>query len=649
VRGLHFVDDRTLLVSAVRGLWRVDADAPGAKPVEIGARVAVGASALSPDRRDLAVYRGWKVELLDARSGTAKWSTSAVDRGMGAFLAFDEAGSQVLLSTLEHRMTAGRIQEIPSIRIYDRASGTLQATHEVGTVGPMVVAGGQILIGGRAPAFVDAASGAVKKRLALPDPKITAVVRHPRLPGFALVAGNTGSTSLVSLASGRVLAILRATSNGEYVTATPEGYYRASLDGARSVAWRFDCPLEAFPFSQFSAGLDRPEVVRDALAGKPPADAAAFERPPYIRLQSPPTTSATDSVEIPLAVWAPEQVKSLQAFVNGRAATRMDVGRRRARLSLEVPLLPGRNRVSVVAYDQAGTPSNPRAIDVESTAAGTFRPDLWVVAVGVSRYPRLAPSQQLEVADDDARAIAKLLAEQAGPGKAYARAHVTTLIDGQATVESVTGAIEKLATMRPDDLGVLFFAGHGVKLADGKSVLLTSQASLATAADKQSSVGWAQMNRALAKAKGRVVVLLDACHSGHLSTEQVASNEKLAQELSEGRRATMVVFAAARGRQLSYEVSAGRLASTRGLELAWAGQRPPAQPSAARGHGLFTAALIEALSGKASDIDKSGAIESSEVIAYVTDRVRGLSNGMQTPWLVRQEMFGDFALGGAGR
>ena len=106
----------------------------------------------------------------------------------------------------------------------------------------------------------------------------------------------------------------------------------------------------------------------------------------------------------------------------------------------------------------------------------------------------------------------------------------------------------------------------------------------------------------------------------------------------------MVVFAAARGRQLSYEASAENIGSSRSLELAWGDKPPPPLPPLSRGHGLFTASVLEALAGKATDIDKSGAIETSELIAYVTDRVRMRSNGMQTPWLVRQEMFGDFAL-----
>ena len=62
------------------------------------------------------------------------------------------------------------------------------------------------------------------------------------------------------------------------------------------------------------------------------------------------------------------------------------------------------------------------------------------------------------------------------------------------------------------------------------------------------------------------------------------------------------------------------------------------------GHGLFTSALLEGLAGEATDRDRSGAIEVGELIDYVTERVRSASNGKQTPWVARRELFGDFVI-----
>jgi uncharacterized caspase-like protein len=206
--------------------------------------------------------------------------------------------------------------------------------------------------------------------------------------------------------------------------------------------------------------------------------------------------------------------------------------------------------------------------------------------------------------------------------------------------------------MAPDDLAVLFLAGHGVRLPEGKMVYLTNKAAMNGESARANGVGWDRIQAALNRAKGRVVVLLDACHSGHVSTEIVVPNESLAQDLASKGRAGVIVFAAARGSQLSYEVGPGGLSrggvGSRGFDLV--DTTPKALPSSlVGGHGLFTSALLEAISGGATDRDRSGAVEMGELIDFVTWRVKSTSGGAQTPWVARREMFGDFVIAPATR
>ena len=83
----------------------------------------------------------------------------------------------------------------------------------------------------------------------------------------------------------------------------------------------------------------------------------------------------------------------------------------------------------------------------------------------------------------------------------------------------------------------------------------------------------------------------------------------------------MLVFAASKGRQLSEE-------SPR-----WGG-------------GLFTHAIIEALERNraAHDLDGNGVIEVSELYLALKSIVVRESKGAQTPWLVRRDLIGNFAL-----
>ncbi|RLB46630.1 MAG: hypothetical protein DRI90_27175 [Deltaproteobacteria bacterium] len=359
------------------------------------------------------------------------------------------------------------------------------------------------------------------------------------------------------------------------------------------------------------------------------------------------------TVPLKATVASSHRVDRLRVFVNGKLGAETLVCAPHADVELSVPLQRGRNRLTVIAYDAQGYASNPQVLDVSTTAAEADQPDLWIVSVGVSRYPKMGAEHQLDFADDDARSVATAFSKQAGPSRSFNKLHQTTLVDDKVTVKSLSKALGTLAKMGADDLAVVFLAGHGVRLADGKMVLLTSRAALNRTSAQAEGMGWDRIEAALQKAPGRVLMLLDACHSGHVSTEIVAPNEALAQQLAAQNRTGVLVLAASRGSQLSYEVPPKRggaqTVGSRGFDVVWDGT-PPARitGSLPPGHGLFTSAVLEALDGRAIDRDRSGAVEVAELIDYVTERVSAASKGKQTPWVARRELFGDFVIAPAG-
>jgi uncharacterized caspase-like protein len=337
-------------------------------------------------------------------------------------------------------------------------------------------------------------------------------------------------------------------------------------------------------------------------------------------------------------------VDRVRAFVDGRPLAEQLVCERQGQAKLMIPLHTGQNRVALVAYDASGQSSNAQNLDVISTSVETERPNLHVVAIGVSQYPNMTPEQQLDFADDDARSVAEAFQHQVGPGKPFAKMFTTLLLDEKVTVNSIENALSDLRSVGPNDLVAVFFAGHGARLGEGEMVFMTHQAKFTRESAQAHGLGWKKIQTSLSQVRGRVLMMLDACHSGHLTTEIVAPNEDLARQLAAGDRAGVFVFSAARGSQFSYEVPpVGQTGTSRGLELAWGDQKPPPMNrELAGGHGLFTSALLEALTGDAPDRDRSGATEVGELVDYVTERVRSASNGKQTPWVARREMFGEF-------
>lgn len=627
------------------------------------------AAALSPDGRRVAIVGSRGLLVMDTSDGKRRWTKELLNMNVllpkqpdgvisqnDRAIAFSADGKSVLLSVAMLETDESKIQWYQSkLLVFDAATGAQKGVYSPGTNGPVAARGDLVLVGGVRPVLLDAKTLSVRSRVAPPDNVITAIALH-RTRDLFLVGGDAGGTSVVR-PDGTITATVLATPNGEYIATTPAGAYRSSLDGARSLAWSFSNPLEGFSFEQFSAQFDKPAAVAKELLGEEPPRPVVLSRPPQLFVEEPTArgVASTPSRSIPITARAASssRVDRVRVFVDGRMAADRLVCAKEGRVSFDVPLHAGQNRVSVVAYDAAGYASNAHELDVVSTSPLGEKPDLWVVSIGVSSYPNMTAEQQLEYADDDARSVAESLARFVGPDKPFGKLVPTTLLDDAATVEGIDRALAGLAKMRPDDLAIVFLAGHGARLSEEKMVFMTSRAAFTRASAEANGVGWDRIEAALRRARGRVLMMLDACHSGHLSTEVVAPNEALARELAATNRAGVFVFSAARGSQFSYEVPPqGQRSAGRGLELAWEGQPQPKKPAEKElpgGHGLFTSALLEALSGEAPDRDRSGAVEVGELVDYVTERVRAASNGKQTPWVARREMFGEFMVAPAMR
>ena len=84
-----------------------------------------------------------------------------------------------------------------------------------------------------------------------------------------------------------------------------------------------------------------------------------------------------------------------------------------------------------------------------------------------------------------------------------------------------------------------------------------------------------------------------------------------------------MVFSASKGRQFSME-----------------------SPDFGGGFGIFTYALTQGMVPNAAEVDISGNgyVEFMELVEYVSKYVDTTTNGEQTPWLSRKELFGDLPL-----
>src|SRR6266540_2277760 len=224
--------------------------------------------------------------------------------------------------------------------------------------------------------------------------------------------------------------------------------------------------------------------------------------------------------------------------------------------------------------------------EMRSGAALDGRGKLWAVVIGVSRYKNLAPKAQLEFAHRDAEAFAAFLRSPNGGG--FPSSQLTLLTNQAATLSAVRSALGTTLprSAEPDDVVVIFFAGHGVVEGERDGYLLAHDS------DPQNLYATAlqlsELNRIITeRLKARTVILIaDACHSGQLgwTSRGLADDIMINRFLEEIGKSGKGVFRllASRQDQRSYE---GKN---------WGG-----------GHGVFTWFLLEGLAGKA-DSDKDG-------------------------------------------
>jgi hypothetical protein len=448
---------------------------------------------------------------------------------------------------------------------------------------------------------------------------ITSIAFSP--DGQFILSGSLDTTTRIwAVEAGEEVAKLLSSRDGEWIIVTPDNYYNTSPEGASLLHWVYPGGSETFTFEQFESLFKRPDIIKNRLVSdsNDNTQAPAITRPPRIEMADHLAVKETSSKNYSLtfAASASEAVETVRVFVNGKPTSEILVNAKEKELSLDVPLFSGANRITAVAYDEKGFSSNPKYVDVICKHSGLVKPNLYVFAIGISEYPRLPSKWQLEFAHSDAEAIIETFQKQ--EGRLFAEVRYNYLSNEKATAVTITEVLDALRTIDENDVAVIFMAGHGIKAVDGTFYFLTSDGSFEE--PEKGGLSWEVLGEYLNRVKGRVLLFLDACHSGSIVTETIVPNDELAQQFFSGGQGGIMVFSASKGRQFSLE-----------------------SPDIGGGFGVFTYALVQSLGSKAKRVDtnRNGFVEFMELVDYVRHTVDKVTKGEQTPWLSRKELFGD--------
>ena len=379
----------------------------------------------------------------------------------------------------------------------------------------------------------------------------------------------------------------------------------------------FEGESEIYSLAQFEKLLRRADIIKSVIEGRTkdgPRPALAV--PPRVELQ---IAHDGRSESAKLRPKAPAGLKTVRLFEDGQPIKEVGVTGREAETTVLLdPPLSG-HWLTAIAEDKAGFLSAPSTVAVTSPHGRERK--LHAVLVGIDKYQE--PRFKLNFASSDAARLGQALRNRRGGY--YSSVEIAELLDDAATSDAIVGALESaIARARPGDTVLFAFAGHGLRGGDGHYYLTASGFHSADPAG--TGLAWSRLSRAIERSQVRVIVVLDSCHAGTTGLEGIVTNDQAADELLKGSRAPVLVLAASKGRQFSYEDKPG-------VPPKWGG-------------GVFTYALAEALTDnwRKTDTNGNGALEISELYRAVKALVVKETEGKQTPWIARQDLIGDFAL-----
>ena len=509
--------------------------------------------------------------------------------------------------------------------------------------------------------------------------------------GRSLISGgHDGTVRIWDLQTGKERVALIALGQEDFVAVTPDQYYRASKTRTKGVAFRVKGQL--YPFEQFDLRFNRPDILLARLGMAPPELIQSYKLAYEKRLKKMGLTEqmlGTDfhlpevrilTTEVPLSVNRTAltlRVKAtdgkyvldrIQVYVNdipvyGTAGLPLSNKQvKEHEQEIQVPLVPGRNKIQISVFNQQGTESLRETVYTTSTAE-VASPDVYVVGIGVSEYKDKAYNLRY-AAKDAADLMRTYKAVEQRPG-VKGKVHLLDLTNHKATKPEIRKAKDWLKQSKFNDLVIVFAAGHG--MTDEKFDYYFGTHDIDPIHPATNGLPYEDFENLLDGIPAlQKVLLLDTCFSGEIEKDQAIV---VAQADTGGVRAGAVKmrsFRAARGVSVVADSEGGQgdvataprlsddmlkfqqdwfadlrrgtgaavISSSSGNEYSLEGEQWK--------NGVFTYALLTGLKQHTADANKDQTVTVSELQAYVIEQVSRLTEGGQNPTVRRENLEYDF-------
>ncbi len=471
---------------------------------------------------------------------------------------------------------------------------------------------------------------------------------------YKLVATSNGMLHWVDAATGQTILKLFSPGDQTFFYVTPDHYYFASKTALQAVGVRYKSNL--LGFEQIDLLYNRPDKVLARLGNTDSTQLGFLESAYYKRLKKmnidPQQVDKLDNLpslstnlsdlqvktevkkfDLQIQAQTPSgQLKSIHVLINGvpiygRKGFELTSDMKSTKLSKTIPLQlsNGNNHIQIYVENSYGLKSIRE--DANVFLKESYDPLLYVLTIGSGEFTDTLFN--LKYAGKDAEDVSKIMLE----GKVYKNVSVKSLIGKDVHKKGVISAVKWLEKAKPDDVVMVFFAGHGVLDSKFDYFLSTSDIDFTNPEEKGLSYNYFENLIGALPCRNKVL-LIDACHSGELDKEEIMvdNREEVVQEDVVFRKVGASIshfgtstFEITKNIFTDLRQNSGVvvISSAGGAEFAMEGQQ--------WSNGVFTYSLIKGLTSKDADLNGNHEITLSEIQKYLFETVPKLTNGRQTP------------------
>lgn len=456
----------------------------------------------------------------------------------------------------------------------------------------------------------------------------------------------------------------------DYLILTPDNYYKSSKGNIFGVGFRYQGRLRTY--GQFDVRFHRPDLVLKSLEGskmkqkmyflawKKRLKRLGFSQEMLTGEPNLPQLEISNKSALPIhtrqatlkfevkALAGKSPLRQVNLSVNevpvyGSKGYEVRAGLLgEFRKTFSVKLNRGKNRVKVWALNQQGIKSVSESFEVDYEPTTLTKPNLYVLAVGVSQYAD--SSRNLKYAAKDARDLAAMFRQVKG----FNQIRIRTVVNKEATIENIQKMAAMFKQTNPDDYVVIHLSCHGLLDDNLDYYLATTNVNFAQPADK--GLPYEVLEKMLDKIPARNrLITIDACHSGEvdknemeLTTASKKSNVKITfRSGSKTLKAKAGLYNSfdymkALFSDVSNSSGATIISAASGMEYAL--------ESKEWNNGVFTYALLEGIKSGKADINQDGQLQVSELKTYISQKVYMLTEGRQMPTTRKVNQSNDFVL-----